>query len=258
MKKFKAFFAKIWNYIKNSAWIQPILIVVVIFVVLFSLNPIANAIKSGWTKLTTVNDMEKITFEEYTQKVEAQAQGNEEDFIIVFSSSSCEICPILFKSVNEYLKSDSYKEGKVKIYNVDLSLKSTKVKVDGTKYKRYKDSTAGLYATSESVFEKDAIRNLDVRLQKFVGMFENGYSGLAEVESGEYKYVSTPLVLWYSNGIETRASNTFGNSVELKSDGKQATPSSFKEFITDFQKETTADVWNETFNLKPFTGNLKD
>ena len=69
----------------------------------------------------------------------------------------------------------------------------------------------------------------------------------AEVESGEYKYVSTPLVLWYSNGIETRASNTFGNSVELKSDGKQATPSSFKEFITDFQKETTADVWNETF-----------
>ena len=39
MNKVKAFFAKVGNYIKNSAWIQPILIVVVIFVVLFSLNP---------------------------------------------------------------------------------------------------------------------------------------------------------------------------------------------------------------------------
>ena len=105
MKKIKGFFSKIWNYIKNSAWIQPILIVVVIFIVLFSLNPIANAIRTGWDKLTTVNKMEQITFQEYTDMVKAQADNEDaEDLVFVFTSSSCDVCPIFYRSVNEYLK----------------------------------------------------------------------------------------------------------------------------------------------------------
>lgn len=261
MKKVKGFFSKIWNYIKNSAWIQPILIVVVIFVVLFSLNPIASCVKTGWTKLTTVNKMEEVSFQQYTDMVKAQAEANEgeaKDLVFVFTSSSCDICPIFYKSVNEYLETDTYNESNMRIYNVDLSLKNTKVKVNGEKYKRYKDETAGLYATDESVAHKDMVRKLDIRLRKFVGMFENGYSGLAEVAEGEYTYVSTPLILWYSNGVETRASNTFVNNVELTSDQKKATLSSFKEFITDFDEDRTSDVWYETFDLTGFTGNLKD
>ena len=69
MSKFKAFFKKIKDYIKNTAWIQPILIVIVIFVVLFSLNPLTTAIKNGWTKLTSVNKMETISYGEYVEKV---------------------------------------------------------------------------------------------------------------------------------------------------------------------------------------------
>ena len=37
-KDMKEFFKKIAAYIRNTAWIQPILIVIVIFVILFSLN----------------------------------------------------------------------------------------------------------------------------------------------------------------------------------------------------------------------------
>ena len=58
MNKFKAFFAKVGNYIKNTAWIQPLLIVVIIFVALFSLAPLTEAISAGWTSFTTVNHME--------------------------------------------------------------------------------------------------------------------------------------------------------------------------------------------------------
>ena len=68
MNKVKEFFKKLAAYIKNTAWIQPILIVIVIFVILFSLNPLTNAIKKGWTNLTSVNKMETITYQEYVEK----------------------------------------------------------------------------------------------------------------------------------------------------------------------------------------------
>lgn len=49
MKKFFAaignFFVKIWRWIKNTAWIQPLLIVGLIFAIIFSITPIYNGFK---------------------------------------------------------------------------------------------------------------------------------------------------------------------------------------------------------------------
>jgi hypothetical protein len=42
-----AFFKKIWEWIKTTAWVQPVLIVIIIFGIIFSINPIVNAIKSA-------------------------------------------------------------------------------------------------------------------------------------------------------------------------------------------------------------------
>ena len=47
-KVFKAigrFFKKIWEWIKSTAWVQPLLIVAIIFGIIFSINPIVNGIK---------------------------------------------------------------------------------------------------------------------------------------------------------------------------------------------------------------------
>ena len=41
------FFKKIWEWIKSTAWIQPLLIVAVIFGLIFSINPITEAIKEA-------------------------------------------------------------------------------------------------------------------------------------------------------------------------------------------------------------------
>lgn len=41
------FFKKIWEWIKTTAWVQPLLIVAVIFGIIFSINPIADAIKEA-------------------------------------------------------------------------------------------------------------------------------------------------------------------------------------------------------------------
>jgi hypothetical protein len=44
------FFKKIWDWIKQTAWIQPLLIVGLIFGVIFSIPAIVNAVKNGKTE----------------------------------------------------------------------------------------------------------------------------------------------------------------------------------------------------------------
>ena len=104
IKKVKDFFKKIGAYIKNTAWIQPILIVIVIFVILFSLNPLTEAIKKGWTSLTSVNKMETISYQEYVEKVKA----GEEKFVVVFTTKGDETCADLYDSMNEFLILEYY------------------------------------------------------------------------------------------------------------------------------------------------------
>ncbi len=256
MNKFKAFFARVRDYIKNTAWIQPLLIVVVIFVILFSLSPLTAAIKKGWTNLTTVNHMDKISYKEYVEKV--KDAKDDEKFIIVFTQKGCDHCPKFYKSMNEYLDSSAYKASDVKIYNVDLSTKSTKVKIDGVKYTQYKDASCGLVSpassTKNEIIAQDYVKKLDVRIDEFRQSFgEEAYADLTTVADSTYTYVSTPLVVWYDSGLETRISNNFESSITLSPDGKKATATSFKSYIENFGdgKNNTikADNWSEPFDL---------
>ena len=256
MKK-ENFFTKIINYIKNQAWLAPILIVVVVFVILFSLSPITSGIKTLWAKVTTVNKMEKITYQEYVEKVEAQAADeNAEDFVIVFTRNGCEYCPSFYKSMNSYLKSSSYKSAGFKVYNVDVSLKSSKKKIDGVKFSVYKDKTLGVLSrvseTSEKILALDSLQQLDKRLQEY---YTYDSAELEAVSDSAYTYVSTPLIIWYSNGLEQRVSNTFSNDSNLswetnKSGEKtKATDLSFRKYIQDFHKDNEGE-WNNPFDLK--------
>lgn len=258
--KVKMFFKKIINYIKTTVWVAPLLIVVVVFIVLFSLNPIATGIGNLWKWATTTNNMDKITYQEYVEKVQYQAEhAVAEDMVIVFSRSGCEYCPTFYKSVNKYLKSSAYTSAGFKIYNVDVSVKSSKVEIDGTKYTLYKDSTLGLLSTAttsnEEVLAKDYLLQLDKRIQEFANL-ESGE--LQTVSDSAYTYVSTPLIIWYHNGLEQRISNSFENSSilswETDSSGnkKNATELSFRKYIQDFAdgKGSQAEVdWTNPFDL---------
>lgn len=269
MKKIKAFFNKIGDYIKNTAWIQPLLIVIVIFVILFSLSPLTEAIKKGWTKITTVNKMEEITYGEYVEKVKDQgSKENSEDFIIVFTRNDCDQCPDLYKAMNTYLKSDEYKNADFKIYNVNLSLKSSKVKINGTKYAQYKDKTCGLAISptenDNNIIYKDYVNYLDQRIEAFVSDGVGAdvtYSDLSTLSSSDsaYTYVGTPLIMWYSNGMETRISNTFSTSSEISWANEKVTPSSFRNYIEDFEGSVKVENWDESFDLTYNTlSNIKD
>lgn len=261
MNKFKAFFAKVGNYIKNTAWIQPLLIVVIIFVLLFSLSPLTSAIKKGWTSLTTTNDMKKISYKEYVELI-SNSQSDDK-YVIVFTQKNCDHCPKFYKSMNEYLKK-SYTGDEFTIYNVDLSTKSTKVKINGVKYLQYKDASCGLVSpansTKEEIIAQDYIKKLDERVQEFVKAYgESAPSDIQTVSDSTYTYVSTPLVIWYEGGFETRVSNSFESAVTMNANGDKATASSFKSYIENFDEANIDLNWNDPFDLTYSTySHIKD
>ncbi|MCH3976369.1 MAG: hypothetical protein LKE36_02005 [Bacilli bacterium] len=95
-------FARIWNWIKNTAWIQPLLIVGIIFGIIFSIPSITSAIKDAKEK----NDSAETFYARYQVTLEgkensaaqklindiADEQLDGQKFFLVFVSSDCSAC----------------------------------------------------------------------------------------------------------------------------------------------------------------------
>lgn len=225
----KKFFSKIINYIKRTAWIQPLLIVVVIFLILFLLNPIANGISSIVSCIGDTNNMEEITFKEYTEKVENSAvKGTDNDpveFVVVFTSDTCSHCKQMKPYINTYVKS---KGSKVKLYNVDVTF--------NTKKDRYNDKTV----------TEERLQNLDERINQY---YENNTSknNVGAEPAGpdeQFQLIGTPMFIWYYNGLEVKVDvnpATINNNTE------------FREFISFPEVDDFAD-WDVEFDAKKILG----
>lgn len=224
----KKFFSKIINYIKNTAWIQPLLIVIVIFVVLFSLGPISRGISNAWASITDTNRMTKITYAEFIEKVNESKDGTEEEperFVVVFTREGCSACQAIKPHLNKYIKNTK----DVTVYNLDLTLKS-----DG---ETYKDKTMGTI---------DDLRSLDNRIKEYassgndVGVTPYTAEQIANGDS-PYYYVQTPLIMWFENGIEVKINigETFGENEYV----------AFKKYIS-FPDADSKAKWSVPFNLE--------
>ena len=118
------FFRNIWRYIMTNAWIQPILIVALIFAIIFGLTGIPTLIDKveSWFDDSTDNkikNQKEIDVDEFFELYE----GNE-SFIIVFGEDDCANCKSLYKTINTYMDDDDHKElvGKdVKIYFMNIT-----------------------------------------------------------------------------------------------------------------------------------------
>ncbi len=235
----KKFFKKIRDYVRNTAWIQPLLIVVVIFLVLFLLSPIKNGISKLWTSITTSSNMKTITYQEYVEKV--NDSKDDDKYIFVFTQKNCEVCPQLYPIMNDYLKATK-KTRDFEIYSVNLT---TKTKNNAT---YYKDKTLGNYTGKSD----DYAKQLDNRLVEWHSMLnavsneQTQYGSLTEVSEGFYQYLSTPLIIWYVGGIEVKVSNTFDATVSKDSNGDRVYSSfkSYMEFPTAAQIKTLSVEWN--------------
>ena len=70
------FFKKIWDWIKNTAWIQPLLIVGIIFGVIFSIPSIVKAVKADKKAKSTYNTY----YHRFKLSLENEANSEADDF----------------------------------------------------------------------------------------------------------------------------------------------------------------------------------
>lgn len=219
----KKFFGKIINYIKNTAWIQPLLIVCVIFLILFLLQPIANGIGSIVSCIGDKNSMTEISYKEYTEKVTASQKGTDSDpieFIVVFTQDTCEHCKSIKPYINHYVK----KNKDVTIYNVDVTFNSKKHRFND---KTIKGSTV-----------HDGLGQLDARINEYYQANPSKNSVNAEPDlSSELVLLGTPTFIWYVNGLEVR--------IDVNPDTPENN-ASFSEWIKFPKVEDYAD-WSEPF-----------
>ena len=133
------FFKKIWDWIKQTAWIQPLLIVGLIFGVIFSIPAIVNAVKNGKTskdkyaayfhhyKLSLDNEA-KSEADDFTTKLYTAMTGSNKDFedsygkkygekfFLAFVSKDCDQCKDAkdgFSIFEEKFNKTSYFQSKV-------------------------------------------------------------------------------------------------------------------------------------------------
>ncbi|MCI6329311.1 MAG: hypothetical protein MR775_00585 [Erysipelotrichaceae bacterium] len=135
-----AFFAKIWNWIKDTAWVQPLLIVGLIFGVIFSIPSIvdgitnlvkqANAAETYYhayqQSLVGGNDSDADKLIDYIVDRSAgkEAEGNYGDkFFLLFVSDTCSSCAEAkggFKTLEDNFsdKLSPKEDGQFKMYTV--------------------------------------------------------------------------------------------------------------------------------------------
>ena len=123
-----AFFARIWRWIRETAWVQPLLIVGLIFGVMFSIKPIYNAIKDAKAKSSSAetyyrqfqvsldggddSDASKLTDQIYAS-IEAQENkidskfGLGDKFFLMYVAEDCDKCSSA-KGGFEYFQDNFY------------------------------------------------------------------------------------------------------------------------------------------------------
>ena len=125
-KKIGNFFKKIWNfickyckiawnYIAENAWLQPILIVALIFVLVFGLVGVVEGVEkikasNEEKRLAAKDQFKKLTMDQVREKLK-----DGEDFALFIGAHDCVYCNDFKSVVNKYISST----GKM-IYYIDI------------------------------------------------------------------------------------------------------------------------------------------
>ena len=180
------FFRNIWRYIMTNAWIQPILIVALIFAAIFALTGIPSLIDEikSWTDDTTDNKIKNQKTIDYDDFM--KMYNNNETFFVVFGEEDCANCKTLYKTINTYMDDKEHKEiVNTKIYYFNVTELLEDVEKDIEKYGKYDFDVDG-----------EAFKKLDT----IATMLYNGYDDiLSSYTNDEYSEFET-----YGNDAQAR------------------------------------------------------
>ena len=140
----------------TNAWIQPILIVALIFAAIFALTGIPSLIDEikSWTDDTTDNKIKNQKTIDYDDFM--KMYNNNETFFVVFGEEDCANCKTLYKTINTYMDDKEHKEiVNTKIYYFNVTELLEDVEKDIEKYGN--DAQArGIHAPTTAFFTKNA------------------------------------------------------------------------------------------------------
>jgi thiol-disulfide isomerase/thioredoxin len=186
----KSFFEAIKKFVSQNYWVQPLLLVLMVFVLVFGLQLVPSVFSTiqGWfTPEAKCTECNKITFDQAEDYLDG-----EDEVIILITAPSCSACISFYPVVNRYL--DAHPE--ITIYQIDIG-KNTQGD--------YNDSTL-----SDAAFERffQAVDSALIRLDEAsiyntgLGVYSPGTPTLikgsnyyvSDVEVGSLSY--TDLVNW--------------------------------------------------------------
>lgn len=152
-KVFKAigrFFKKIWDWIKTTAWVQPLLIVGIIFGIIFSINPIVNAIKGAINSDDTGEFYEKhgVKFSDlFSKGIEGQKPNYSSKNLLNENSGDVLVIYVTDTSLEEDVASfyNSAKGQGVTLYIVDFTTEDNQKSKWDANNKEYVDNDAAYY-----------------------------------------------------------------------------------------------------------------
>lgn len=213
-RKIGNFFKSIWRYIKQNAWIQPILMVGLIFAIIFGLTKaesVWNTIKGWFT--TDSSEPQHVTILGGDDAKEGESDAGseklikmfEEDktFVVIFAGQDCSMCANFNKNVLNVFLDDkagkSYRDDIYYFYSNEYIEYINDVYDDGNK-----DQAQELVARYEKLMEDYYVPAFNEFKEYFPSIAEkDDYTTTTTVgDNGEiqFKSAETPTILYVVDG----------------------------------------------------------
>ncbi|MGI6377775.1 MAG: hypothetical protein ACOX0I_01710 [Bacilli bacterium] len=117
----KKFFAAIGQFLKTNYWLQPLLLVVIVFVLVFSLQGFDSVIESIKNWISPHSKCSECTSLKY-DKAKARVQALEKDkaiYIFIYEDK-CDACKTIYKKFNTFIKAN-----KIDVLAINVGIKET-------------------------------------------------------------------------------------------------------------------------------------
>lgn len=115
----KKFFATIGRFLKNNYWIQPLLLVLIVFILVFSLQGFDSVINSIRNWISPNSKCSACTSMKYDKaKEKLAAIKDEEALYVLVYEDDCEACKNIYQRLNNYIKANG-----LTVYSINIGIK---------------------------------------------------------------------------------------------------------------------------------------
>ena len=186
------FFKAIWNWIKNTAWVQPLLIVGAIFALIMSIRPISDWI-SQITNVETTSTFykdHKVNYDELIEKIEGTKDQEDKVLLAIYikeENDTCAQCVSAQKPLENFFLDDHSEAIDGRNYEIVV------LDIAADEFTEGEVETEDLKDISDHIeeYRLDIVWNYDM---------SDEFKGDATVDASAEDPLSTPAIMRYEDG----------------------------------------------------------